>query len=265
VRSPLLEAKNLDTLSREEDLKVILEKTFFKEDRFDKMAAVFLTQRVNSSENAIPLEILIDRLRQILQTKPMLKQLMVSYQSFSDEEIHELREIFENEVFDKYLEDSFLILESNMQVMDQVLNTMLQGQPKASQKSTQKMVEDFSSKWTDAGILEITKENFHEEVEEFQQPVILEVYANWCRPCHEFTPIFENLYQKYKKVCRFGKVNSDEETLLMSFLKVKAYPTTVFLHKGKVISREVGNMSKEKLEAKIQDFLQNLKETEEND
>ncbi len=107
-------------------------------------------------------------------------------------------------------------------------------------------------------IIQFTKNNFHEEVEQSDKVFIIDVYADWCRPCRYFAPIFETLHEKYKKECQFAKIDADEETLLVNFLKVKAYPTTILMYKGKVVSRLVGYMSKEECEAKIKDFFQEI-------
>ncbi len=88
--------------------------------------------------------------------------------------------------------------------------------------------------------------------------MILKVYADWCRPCILFAKTFEEVHQQYNGICRFGKINSDEEKTLVSHLKVKSFPTTVFIYKGIVILRETGDMSKIKFEAKIKDFLKTI-------
>lgn len=257
-------------LKREQDIKVILEQTFLKEDRFDKIAAMYVAQAIGKYEENIPVEPIVARLREAMQTKELLKQLMAPYREFSDQEIHQLREIFENETFLKYMEQSFPIIKSNMQVMDQALNSIVkEGVASSETKDLEKLEnadlkkiddsEEAESKDdADQKILEITKDNYHEEVEEYAKPVILDVYADWCRPCRDFSPTFEKLHQEYRQECRFGRVNS-EESLLVHYLKISAYPSILFIHKGKIVSREVGNISKDKLEEKIQDFLKDIK------
>lgn len=273
-----LEAKSKENfINREEDLKVILDQTFLKEDKFDKIAAMYLAQRINQLDHRIPVESIIHRMHQGMESKEMMKQLIAPYQSFSDEDIHELREMFESEAFAKYTEQSFLIMQSNMRVMDQMLNSVLhQGFEvidMPSKKSISNVeIEDqeindkkierrLSTKQLDSKILQITKENY-EEVEESDMPVILDVYADWCRPCKDFEQTFKEIHQKYRDQCRFGRVNADQENMIVNFLKVKRYPTTVFIYKGKVISREIGNMSKDKFEEKVKDFLQELEDKE---
>jgi thioredoxin 1 len=275
----VLEAKEKEiSINREEDLKVILNQTFLREDKFDKTAAMYLAQRINQMDHRIPVESIVSRMRQGMQSKEMMKQLMAPYSAFSDEEIHELREMFESEAFTKYTEQSFFIMQSNMRVMDQMLNTVLHQGFEVIEMPTKKRIPTFeadsqeiddqevkyyqSSKQSDSEILQITKDNYSEEVEESDKPVILDVYADWCRPCHAFAQTFEEIQEEYKDQCRFGRVNSDQENMLVTFLKVKKYPTTVFIYKGKVISREIGNMPKDKFEEKIKNFLKEIQDKE---
>jgi thioredoxin 1 len=246
---------------REEDLNVILEQNFLREDRFDKIAAMYTAQAIDKSQKNLPLEPIVSCLRQSIQTNEIRQQLMQPYNVFSDEEIHQLRQIFETEAFIKYMELSLPIIKANMQVIDDLLDSIIQQSVEVSEVKSQDHTQiDNEYSQEDWNIIEVTKDNFHEEIEEAKKPAIIDVYAAWCRPCRHFAPIFETLHEKYKGKCRFGQINSDEETLLVNFLKVKAYPTTVLMYKGKVISRLVGYMPKEELEAKIQDFLQEIEE-----
>lgn len=260
------EVENSKVLNnREEDLKVILDGSFLKEERFDKLASIYASQVIDKNDKKLPVELVVSRLRQAILTQESLKQLMQPYDVFSDDEIHQIRQFFENKVFVKYVMDqSFPIVKSNIQVMENLLTKIVQENIEISEKASEEVVESSEgndqeiNNQIEREIIELTEDNFHEEVEQSGKPIIVDVYANWCRPCRAFSSTFEDLHEKYKHECRFAKVNSENEALIVNFLKVSAYPTTVFIHKGKVVSREVGNMSKKDLEAKIQDFIQNL-------
>lgn len=259
-----VEGKNLDhqSANREDDLKVIIEQTFLRDNQFDK-AAVSLSlirQGIDPSELTIPVEAIAARIDQEMQSEEIWDELADPYRSFSDEELSELRQIFEKESFLKYSTQSFSILKANMHVMDRVLNKVLEESVELSDVSVRKVHGIQTTIQPESEILKITKDNFHEEVEESEKPVIIDVFASWCRPCQSLAPIFESLHEKYQEHCRFGKVDSDEEEMLLSFLKIKVYPTILFMHKGKIISREEGSLSKEKFEKKIKEFFKAIKE-----
>ena len=39
--------------------------------------------------------------------------------------------------------------------------------------------------------------------------VVIDVYADWCGPCQAMSPVFANLYLKYKDICVLVKENVD--------------------------------------------------------
>ena len=198
-----------NSINREENLKDILEETFLKEEAFDQIATPHIAQKIDPYGHVVPVESIVNCLHEKMQSQEVLNQLMEGYESFSDEEIHELHAILENKTFLKYAERSFSIARSNMQVMDQTLNALLEEGIEINEplkKKNQKLSATSHSE-----ILSITKDNFHEEVEESEKPVILKVYADWCRPCQLFTSTFENFSKEYKDQCRFGKIDSQKE------------------------------------------------------
>ena len=41
--------------------------------------------------------------------------------------------------------------------------------------------------------VQVTKENYEQEVAKSSKPVIVDVYATWCGPCQMMEPIIEEL------------------------------------------------------------------------
>lgn len=104
-------------------------------------------------------------------------------------------------------------------------------------------------------IVNITKHNFKQEIEQSTKPVVIEVYATWCGPCQHMTPIFEELEKEMGANYTFAKLNVDESREIAISYGVSSVPTFLFLKNNQVAGKEVGYMSKSDLESKIKELL----------
>ena len=101
----------------------------------------------------------------------------------------------------------------------------------------------------------LTQENFAAEVKESSQSVIIDCYADWCGPCQQMTPIFEELEGELGSTYKFAKINIDNARELATELGVTSVPTFIFLKNGEVVGKESGYMSKDVLKEKIESHL----------
>lgn len=111
----------------------------------------------------------------------------------------------------------------------------------------------------------ITEEQFYQKVTETDNekglqfkgktPVIVDFYADWCRPCHALNPILEELATKYKGKVIIYKVNVDKAKNLATFFQIQSIPTLFFFKKNTQPSKIVGAPSKADLENAIKDVL----------
>lgn len=95
-------------------------------------------------------------------------------------------------------------------------------------------------------VIELTKENFEQEVLEAQETVLVDFWATWCGPCQMMAPVVEEIGQERNdvKVC---KVNVDEQMELARRYRVMSIPTFLVFKGGEQIEREMGAVSKEDL------------------
>lgn len=97
----------------------------------------------------------------------------------------------------------------------------------------------------------VTEDNFEKEVLQSDKPVIVEVYASWCGPCQQMTPIVDELEKELSGTHKFAKLNVDESRDLSIKYGVISVPTFLFIKDGEVKGKETGFMNKEVLKEKI--------------
>lgn len=73
-------------------------------------------------------------------------------------------------------------------------------------------------------------------------PVLVDVWAPWCRPCRAMAPMFECAAAALEPEVRLLKLNADEAPQVMSELGVAGIPTLLLLRNGQVIARTSGAM-----------------------
>lgn len=86
---------------------------------------------------------------------------------------------------------------------------------------------------------------------------LIDIYADWCKPCQVIGPIIDELSDEYKdKEIKFGKLNADDNSETVSKLGVRNIPTIIIYKDGEVVERTVGMVSKNQLKDLIDNHLQ---------
>lgn len=230
---------------RNEDLKVILEKTYLQ-PQCEPLLNMMAMEAIADSQKKIDSEELIEKFRKDFGTEKILGKFSKPYEAiFSDEELKELRKIHESSVWQKYFAEGAPIFQAQMQNMKDTFK---------------ELAASFSAEKKEVGangeILEVTEENFN-EITDSKLPVIVDVNASWCNPCKMMEPVMEELSEKYKGKIEFAKIDFDSQSELVKQYDVTSLPTILFIKPGqkKPAIKSVGFMNKKDFEAKIAEFL----------
>ena len=97
--------------------------------------------------------------------------------------------------------------------------------------------------------MELTNQNFKQEVEENKGLVLVDFFASWCGPCKLMSPIINELAEDYKdKDILIGKADIDACKEVAEKYSVMSIPTLILFKGGEVVEQLMGYQDKEILE-----------------
>ena len=100
-------------------------------------------------------------------------------------------------------------------------------------------------------VLEITSENFEEEVLKSEKTVLVDMYATWCGPCKMQSPIIDKIADEQGENIKVAKIDIDEAPEIAEKYGVMSIPTLLIIKNGEVSKQFVGLTKKEDIEASL--------------
>ena len=79
------------------------------------------------------------------------------------------------------------------------------------------------------------------------QPVMVDFWAEWCRPCHMLAPTVAEIAHDYAGKLKVMKLNVDEAMDSAGRYRVQGIPTLLLFKGGKVVEQIVGAVPKDQI------------------
>ncbi|PIS17436.1 MAG: thioredoxin [Candidatus Nealsonbacteria bacterium CG09_land_8_20_14_0_10_42_14] len=86
----------------------------------------------------------------------------------------------------------------------------------------------------------LTDENFKEEIQNSQKPMLVDFWSAHCLPCFMLFPVLEKLSEEYKDRALFAKLNIDESPNTARDYEIDRIPLVLLFKEGKLAGGFVG-------------------------
>jgi|DEB19_MinimDraft_2_1074335.scaffolds.fasta_scaffold04517_4 thioredoxin 1 len=104
-----------------------------------------------------------------------------------------------------------------------------------------------------AYITELNSENYNEFVK--NEYVLVDVWATWCGPCRQISPIVDQISSDFQGRLSVGKLDADANREIVAELGVRNIPTLIIFKNGEVLEKSSGMTTLEKLTELINSHL----------
>ena len=94
-------------------------------------------------------------------------------------------------------------------------------------------------------VVEVTQDNYQEEVLNSDRPVLIIAGAGWCMPCKILKPIYTKIAEQYSHLYKFVTIEVRDFISFSNDYKIENIPTLLIFVKGKEIERRSPLMTKD--------------------
>ena len=102
-----------------------------------------------------------------------------------------------------------------------------------------------------ADVLELSDDQFEEEILQSDLPALVDFWAPWCGPCKAIAPVVAQIADEYDGKLKVAKVNVDDNQAAAMKYNVRSIPTLLIFKDGEVEQQVIGAVPKKALTEKI--------------
>jgi putative thioredoxin len=106
-------------------------------------------------------------------------------------------------------------------------------------------------------VVDVTEDQFQQVVVEQSMtvPVVIDLWATWCQPCTQLTPVLERLAAEYAGRFLLAKVDVDANPRLGQLFQAQSIPMVVAVVKGQPVPLFQGALDEQQVRAYLDELL----------
>ena len=105
-------------------------------------------------------------------------------------------------------------------------------------------------------VTEVTSDNFDEKIKS-SEIAIVDIWAEWCGPCKQLSPIIDEVSSELGDKVLVGKMDADANLDFVKELNVRNIPTILYYKNGEVVERTNGLKTKNEILSIVNKLLEN--------
>lgn len=103
-----------------------------------------------------------------------------------------------------------------------------------------------------AAVIQVTKDNFEQEVLKATVPVVVDFWAEWCGPCKMLGPVLDEIATEKGAAVKVVKVNVDDEGDLAVQYGIRNIPALFYFKDGELKHKGIGVQPKSEIVKRLE-------------
>ncbi|MCC5857131.1 MAG: thioredoxin [Ectothiorhodospiraceae bacterium] len=102
---------------------------------------------------------------------------------------------------------------------------------------------------------EVDGQTLRQNLQESDQPILVDFWAPWCGPCRMVSPVVESIAREMAGDLRVVKINVDDEMHVAREYGIRGLPTLMLFRNGQPVSQRAGAADQYTIASWINDTL----------